>query len=239
MAHSIPSALPLPKGFVKCWNLLSLSTSRQERTKLFNPCQNLSIPIIFARFISSYRKTEIAPFLGKNQTSQKVVWSPNFRDTNEFATETKQSLSNVSLCVFKIARWLKRACNILDRSHVLIRLAVEKDLSPVALIAGLTWFNLQTEQQWRCWSTVARLAADLGLPSKFPESNVKGLPAWALEMYLIAQQGRWYWHRRWTSMANRLPLFLNVYFCLKLAELKPPPTPQPPRLRRPCCSCCG
>ena len=130
MAHSIPSALPLPKGFVKCWNLLSLSTSRQERTKLFNPCQNLSIPIIFARFISSYRKTEIAPFLGKNQTSQKVVWSPNFRDTNEFATETKQSLSNVSLCVFKIARWLKRACNILDRSHVLIRLAVEKDLSP-------------------------------------------------------------------------------------------------------------
>ena len=40
--------------------------------------------------------------------------------------------------LFKIARWLKRACNILDRSHVFIRLAVEKDFSPVALVAGLT-----------------------------------------------------------------------------------------------------
>ena len=42
------------------------------------------------------------------------------------ATETKHSLSNLSLCVFKIARWLKRACTILDRSQVLIRLAVER-----------------------------------------------------------------------------------------------------------------
>ena len=149
----------------------------------------------------------------------------SFRDTNEFATETKQSLSHVSLCVFKIARWLKRACNILDRSHVLILLAVEKDLSPVALVAGLTWFNLQIEQQWRWRSTVARLAADLGLPSKFPESSVKGLLAWALEMYLIEQQGRWYWHRRWTSMPNRLPLFLNVYFLLEIGGAKAPPNP--------------
>ena len=62
----------------------------------------------------------------------------SFRDTNEFASETKQSLSKLFLCVFKIARWLKRACNILDRSHVLFRLAVEKDLSPVALFARLT-----------------------------------------------------------------------------------------------------
>ena len=62
----------------------------------------------------------------------------SFRDTNEFATETIQSLSNLSLLVFKIARWLKRACNMLDRSHVLIRLAIEKDLSPIALVAGLT-----------------------------------------------------------------------------------------------------
>ena len=52
----------------------------------------------------------------------------SFRDTNEFATETKQSLPNLSLPVFKIARWLKRACNIFDRSQVLIRLAVEKNL---------------------------------------------------------------------------------------------------------------
>ena len=45
----------------------------------------------------------------------------------------------IYLYVFKIARWLKHACNILDRSHVFIRLAVEKDLSPVALVARLTW----------------------------------------------------------------------------------------------------
>ena len=72
----------------------------------------------------------------------------SFRDTNEFATETKQSLSNLSLYVFKIERWLKRACSILDRSHVLIRLAVEKDLSPVALVAGLTWISLQVTMTW-------------------------------------------------------------------------------------------
>ena len=127
--------------------------------------------------------------------------------------------------------------NVLATFLVLILLAVEKDLSPVALVAGLTWFNLQVEQQWRWRSTVARLAADLGLPSKFPESSVKGLLAWALEMYLIEQQGRWYWHRRWTSMPNRLPLFLNVYFLFEIGGAKAPP--QPPRLRRPCCSCCG
>ena len=98
---------------------------------------------------------------------------------------------------------------------------------PVALVAGLTWFNLQTEQQWRCRSTFARLAADLGLPSKFPESSVKGLPAWALEMYLIEQQGRWYWHRRWTSMPNRLPLSLNVYLLFEIGGAKAPP-PNPP-----------
>ena len=38
----------------------------------------------------------------------------SFRDTKEFVMETKQSLSNVSLHVFKIVRCLKRACNILD-----------------------------------------------------------------------------------------------------------------------------
>ena len=42
------------------------------------------------------------------------------------APETKHSLSNLSLCMFKIGRWLERACSILDRSHVLIRLAVER-----------------------------------------------------------------------------------------------------------------
>ena len=31
------------------------------------------------------------------------------RETNELATETKHSLSNLSLCVFKIARWLIEA----------------------------------------------------------------------------------------------------------------------------------
>ena len=115
--------------------------------------------------------------------------------------------------------------NVLATFLVLILLAVEKDLSPVALVAGLTWFNLQVEQQWRWRSTVARLAADLGLPSKFPESSVKGLLAWALEMYLIEQQGRWYWHRRWTSMPNRLPLFLNVYFLFEIGGAKAPPQP--------------
>ena len=62
-------------------------------------------------------------------SSVKFAKMSSKRETNELATETKHSLSNISLCVLKIARWLKRACSILDRSHVLIRLAVaEKDL---------------------------------------------------------------------------------------------------------------
>ena len=67
----------------------------------------------------------------------KILSRFSFRDTKEFATETKQSVSNVCLHVFKIVRWLKRACNILDRSSILIHLAVEKDFSPVTLVAGL------------------------------------------------------------------------------------------------------
>jgi len=97
------------------------------------------------------------------------------------------------------------------------------------------WCVSTCKQQWRCRSTIARLASDLGPPSKFPESSVKGLPAWALEMYLIEQQGRWYWHRRWTSMPNRLPLFIYLFFLLEIGGAKAPSTP---RLRRPGCSRC-
>ena len=46
------------------------------------------------------------------------------------------------------------------------------------------WRKSTCKQQWRGRSTVARLAADLGPPSKCPERSVKGLAAWALKSYL-------------------------------------------------------
>ena len=35
------------------------------------------------------------------------------------------------------------------------------------------WCEPTCKQQWRCWSTVARLSLDLGLYSKCPESSIK------------------------------------------------------------------
>ena len=106
----------------------------------------------------------------------------SFRDTNKFATETKQSLSNLSLCVFKIAIWLKRACNILDRNHVFF-VWLLRGTSPL-LHLSQDWRQSKCKQQWRGRSTVAGLAADLGPPSKRPERSVKGLAAWDLNSYL-------------------------------------------------------
>ena len=76
MAHSIPSVLIPPKAFVKSWNLLSLSTSGQERTKLFNP-SSLAKPVNSNLFCEIHLQLseEIAAFLSKNQPSQKVVCS--------------------------------------------------------------------------------------------------------------------------------------------------------------------
>ena len=107
----------------------------------------------------------------------------SFMDTNEFATETKQSLSNLSLCVFKIERWLKRICNIFDRSHVLISLAVEKDLSPSCCtccridVNQLANNNDVVDQMSLYWLQI------LHLHQKCPERSVKWLAAWALKSY--------------------------------------------------------
>ena len=162
----------------------------------------------------------------------KILSRFSFRDTKEFATETKQSVSNVCLHVFKIVRWLKRACNILDRSSILIHLAVKKDFSPVALVAGLMWTNLQTTMTLsiNCRSTVFRSWALLKMSWK----QHKGTPKWALEMYLIEQQGWWPPCRCWTLMTNCLPLwkyllhwmflfiFKFLFFAWDLGGLKPP-----------------
>ena len=107
----------------------------------------------------------------------------SFGDRNEFATETKQSLSNLSLCVFKIERWLKRICNIFDRSHVLISLAVEKDLSPSCCtccridVNQLANNNDVVDQMSLYWLQI------LHLHQKCPERSVKWLAAWALKSY--------------------------------------------------------
>lgn len=48
-----------------------------------------------------------------------------------------------SLWIFSITKWLNLFCDIFALSHVFIRRAVENDLLPVALIAGLTNKSLQ------------------------------------------------------------------------------------------------
>ena len=47
-----------------------------------------------------------------------------------------ESLSVLSLCIFKTVRLLNRSWVILERSNVFSLRAVEKDLSPSALVAG-------------------------------------------------------------------------------------------------------
>ena len=106
----------------------------------------------------------------------------SFRDTNKFATETKQSLSNLSLCVFKVERWLKRGCNILIEATSWFVWLLRRT-SPL-LHLSQDWRKSTCKQQWRGRSSVARLAADLAPPSKCPERSVKWLAAWALNSYL-------------------------------------------------------
>ena len=53
-----------------------------------------------------------------------------------------ESLSVLSLCMFKTVRLLNRSWFILERSHVFSLQAVEKDPSPAALVAGFTRISL-------------------------------------------------------------------------------------------------
>ena len=64
------------------------------------------------------------------------------RSVNSFAMSMVESLSVLSLCVFKTVRLLNRSWFILKRSHVFSLRAVEKDLSPAALVAGFTRISL-------------------------------------------------------------------------------------------------
>ena len=53
-----------------------------------------------------------------------------------------ESLSVLSLCMFKTVRLRNRSWFILERSHVFSLRAVEKVLSPAALVAGFTRVGL-------------------------------------------------------------------------------------------------
>ena len=64
------------------------------------------------------------------------------RSVNSFAMSMVESLSVLSLCMFKTVRLLNRSWFILERSHVFSLRAVEKDFSPAALVAGFTRISL-------------------------------------------------------------------------------------------------
>ena len=65
------------------------------------------------------------------------------RSVNSFAVSMVESLSVLSLCMFKTVRLLNRFWFILERSHVFSLRAGERDLSPAALVAGFTRISLQ------------------------------------------------------------------------------------------------
>ena len=67
------------------------------------------------------------------------------RSVNSFGMSMVKSISVLSLCMFKIVRLLNRSWFILERSHVFSLRAVEKDLSPAALVAGFTRISLHNE----------------------------------------------------------------------------------------------
>ena len=74
-----------------------------------------------------------------------ITWKvPNLRflfvlrSVNSFAMSMVESLSVLSLCMFKTVRLLNRSWFILERSHVFSLRAVEKDLSPASPVAGFT-----------------------------------------------------------------------------------------------------
>ena len=64
------------------------------------------------------------------------------RSVNSFAMSMAESLPVLSLSIFKTVRLLNRSWFILERSHVFSLLALEKDLSPSALVAGFTRISL-------------------------------------------------------------------------------------------------
>ena len=106
------------------------------------------------------------------------------------------------------------------------------------------WRKSTCKQQWRGRSTVARLAADLGPPSKRPERTVKGLAAWALKSYLnvfvsmfcsfcfIFPSVCFLFYVLWVfKLFVIFYLFLNFYYLLKIGRAKAPPAlPVPPSL---------
>ena len=60
---------------------------------------------------------------------------------NSFANSTKSIESVTDLWAWRMVNELKRAAVEVERTHVLILLAREKDLSGVAFVAGLTSNN--------------------------------------------------------------------------------------------------
>ena len=64
------------------------------------------------------------------------------RSVNSFSMSLVESLSVLSLCMFKTARLLNRSWFIFERSHVFSLRAVKKDLSPAALVAGFMRISL-------------------------------------------------------------------------------------------------
>ena len=66
------------------------------------------------------------------------------RSVNFFAMSMVESLSVLSLCVFKTVSLLNRSWFILERSHVFSLRAVAKDLLSAALVAEFTIENQLT-----------------------------------------------------------------------------------------------
>ena len=68
----------------------------------------------------------------------KLLFRFSLRAVNSLATSIRQSLSVPCLWILSIVQLLNVVCVIVGRGHVFSLRAEEKDLSPAALVAGLT-----------------------------------------------------------------------------------------------------
>ena len=66
------------------------------------------------------------------------------RSVNSFTMSRRESLSVLSLWLFKIFRLLNRSWVIVERSHFFNLRVVENDLSPAALVTRFTSMSLHT-----------------------------------------------------------------------------------------------
>ncbi|KAH3863226.1 hypothetical protein DPMN_026206 [Dreissena polymorpha] len=80
----------------------------------------------------------LMPSVSFYENFPKIVNRDSFTLTNSLPTSNKSIASVAHLCTWSVMRWVGLSCVIDVRRYVFRRLRPEKDLSLVALVAGIT-----------------------------------------------------------------------------------------------------